>query len=181
MNGFGGMQDAENVWASRDRVPYHRRREKYKYLQIQKRSSAKKRRDMNHSKYFERPVRGLCIRNGWYDIVETDDPASLIGAEEIEIPALKVGSGRYYGCICDANARESGACRDEYVVMHIKKRLRKHRFFGYVMGPVFVYLNRGLSDEDIAYLRKHIVPDQREVPHLIVEDFQDMAYERSDP
>ena len=137
---------------------------------------------MEQSKYFEQPVRGLFIRNGWYDIVETDDPGRLLDADEIEVPALKIGpQGRYYGCICDANAREKGACRDEYVLMHIKKRFRKHRFFGYVMGPVFIFLNRGLSDDDIAYIRRHIILDGAETPHLIVEDFQNVCYEHSDP
>ena len=137
---------------------------------------------MEQNKYFERPDRGLYIRNGWYDIIETDDPVKLLGAEEIEVPALKVGAkGRYYGCICDANARETGACKDEYIVMRIKRKLRKSRFFGYVMGPVFIFLNKGLSDEDIAYIRRHIILDSNEVPHLIVEDFRNMFYEHSDP
>ena len=64
--------------------------------------------------------------------------------------------------------------------MRIRRRLRRDRYFGYVMGPVFIFLNKGLSDEDVDYLTHHIILDGEE-PRLIVERFEDMMYEPSDP
>ena len=134
---------------------------------------------MGGRKVFDHPVRGLLIRNGWYEIVETDDPASLLGAEETETPALKVGE-EIYGCVCDRNARESGLYKKDTVVLRRKRFLGKDRFYGYVMGPVFIYLNRGLDDLDIEFLRRRILLHEEE-PFLLVEDFVNMVYDDTDP
>lgn len=122
---------------------------------------------------------------GWWQECEVEgeeDARRILGAEELERPALKLGD-EYYGCWCDAEGR-SKASGPDTVVMRVRKRFgRGWRFFGYVAGPVIIHLNKGLEDLDIAFISKRILmhDDERKTPFLLVEDFRDMAYEDSDP
>jgi len=132
-------------------------------------------------------MRGIFIdpEKGWWeerDPKDTEEIKEMLGAEFLENPALKVG-GEYFGCYCDRDAREHETHPDT-VVMRIRKGFRKrHRYFGYVAGPVFIYLNRGLDDIEVEFLRRRIFlhEDAARTPFLLVEDFQDMLYEESDP
>jgi hypothetical protein len=88
-------------------------------------------RTMRKDKYFRNQIRGILIRNDGYSVVETDDPRDLLDTEEIEVPALKIGKeGRYYGCVCDMNARTNGKYKGiDTVIIRKSRFLRKDRFF----------------------------------------------------
>lgn len=131
-------------------------------------------------------MRGILIdpRTGWWreeNPRDLEEIKGLLSADELENAALKLGA-EYYGCYCDAEAREKDYGPDT-VVMRIKKGLRrKVRYFGYIAGPVFIYLNKGLEDIDVEFIKKRIIlHSDGDSPCLIVEDFQDMTYEVTDP
>lgn len=124
-------------------------------------------------------------RIGWWkevDINGEEDVKRILGAEELERPALRLGK-EYYGCWCDADARE-GPHGPDCVVMRIKKGLsRRWRYFGYVSGPVLIHLNKGLEDVDFEFLKGRIFThdDSDRTPFLLVDDFQNVVYEDTDP
>ena len=129
-------------------------------------------------------MRGVLIKDGWWKIAEPKDEEELrglLGAKEMERPALKLGD-EYYGCWCDADGREKDYGLDT-VVMRIKKGVtRKYHYYGYVIGPVFIHLNRGLDDGDIRRIVSRIfLHNDGETPFLLVDDFQNVAYEDTDP
>lgn len=130
-------------------------------------------------------MRGILIRhNGWWSVEDPKDEEELkrlLGAQEIERPALKMGTW-YYGCACDADARDKNGFKegDETVVMMIRKMLRT-RFFGYIAGDVFIYLNKGLDDDDIERIKRRIfLKGKDRTPFLVVDDFQNYEYEEAD-
>lgn len=122
---------------------------------------------------------------GWWKEIEIEgeeDVKRLLGAKELERPALKLGD-EYYGCWCDADAREKTSRRDT-VVMRVKKRFKRGwRFFGCIAGPVVIHLNKGLEDVDIAFISRRILTynDEEKSPFLLVEDYRNMMYEDTDP
>lgn len=129
-------------------------------------------------------MRGVLIKDGWWKVAEPKDEEELrglLGAKEIERPALRLGR-EYYGCACDADARSKTKAPDT-VVMRIRKGLRrKYRYFGYVAGPVFIYLNKGLDASDVDFIAKRIfIHNDGTSPFLLVDDFQNVAYEETDP
>lgn len=129
-------------------------------------------------------MRGVLIKDGWWRIAEPKDEEELrelLGAKEMERPALKLGD-EYYGCWCDADARERTKEPDT-VVMRIRKGVtRRYRYYGYVAGPVFIHLNRGLDDGEIGRIASRIfIHDDGTSPFLLVDDFRNVAYEETDP
>lgn len=139
---------------------------------------------MTKEQYFESPVRGILINENGCKVVKTDDPKNLLNANDLETPALKIGrEGRFYGCICDSDARTSGKYDDDMdtVIIHKKRFLDKIRFYGYVCGPVFIYLNKGLSDDDLDYIQRYIFTTNKGTTHLIAENFINYCYEVTDP
>ena len=133
-------------------------------------------------------MRGMLIDpvQGWWrecDPRDEEEIKGLLRADELENTALKVGE-EYYGCWCDRHGRDEGkGYRKETVVLRRREGLRrKWHYYGYIMGPVFIYLNRGLSDLDVEFLKgRLILHSDGDSPCIIVEDFQNMAYEPTDP
>lgn len=69
-------------------------------------------------------------------------------------------------------------------MMLVRKRFwRKSRIFGYVAGPVFIHLNKGLDDDDIEIIKDRIqvIRGGDYSTHLVVDNFQHMCYEDTDP
>lgn len=55
-------------------------------------------------------MRGILIDENWWRIVDpkdTEELKSLLGAERLERPAIKI-AGHFFGCYCDADARTKG-------------------------------------------------------------------------
>lgn len=130
-------------------------------------------------------MKGVLIKDGWWKVaepVDLEEAARLIGADRIEVPALKMGT-HYYGCVCDAEGRSKAPeGTPETVVMRIRKGLmRRWRFYGYITGPVFIFLNKGLEDTDVECIRRRIFLNDSDDPFVVVDDFRDMAYEPTDP
>ena len=68
--------------------------------------------------------------------------------------------------------------------MRIRKGLsRRYRYFGYVAGPVFIYLNKGLDDLDVKFLAARILihRDDALTPCLVADDLRNAVYGDTDP